>query len=87
MVEENLKNRDIEKLLDFNTQKVSDLKTSSQSITPEIALELEDNFGLNPCWLIFGRGNMMITKEDNNLVEVFQKKDSANEITIKIKIN
>lgn len=34
--------------------------TKKKKITPEIALKLEEHFNINPCWLIFGRGNMKV---------------------------
>jgi len=53
-----LKYIDFAKDMGWGEQKVKFLANGRQNITPDIALELEEKFGIDPCWLIFGRGNM-----------------------------
>jgi plasmid maintenance system antidote protein VapI len=55
-----LKNKDISEITGFSVQKISDLRSGKQNTTPEIALVFEDVYKLNPCWLIFGRGSMIV---------------------------
>jgi plasmid maintenance system antidote protein VapI len=51
-------------LLGFTETKVRDLANDRQKLTPEIALQIEDKLGINPVWLIFGRGDMIEAKMD-----------------------
>lgn len=55
-----LKNKEIAEKTGFSIQKVSDLRSNKQNITPDIALIFEKHFQINPCWLIFGRGSMTL---------------------------
>ncbi|MCK5111073.1 MAG: helix-turn-helix transcriptional regulator [Arcobacteraceae bacterium] len=67
-----LKNKDISDKTGFSIQKVSDLRSNKQNITPEIALLFEKCFKLNPCWLIFGRGSIVL---DSGLDLTEEKKE------------
>ena len=53
-----IKNKDICEKFTYTPTKASDIKTGKNKITPEFALELEDKFGINPCWLFFGKGSI-----------------------------
>jgi len=53
-----IKNKDIVEKLNYSATKASDFKTGKNNITPEFALELEKDFGINPCWLFFGYGEL-----------------------------
>jgi plasmid maintenance system antidote protein VapI len=84
-----LKNKEISEKLGYSIQKVSDLRSNKQKITPEIALDFEKYYQLNPCWLIFGRGNMTIDigfdlegteKETLTLEEVYKKVEKLTSI-------
>lgn len=54
-----LKTETITEKTKWKSTKVLDLRNNRSKITPEIALELKKYFNLNPCWLIFGEGNML----------------------------
>ncbi len=43
----------------YSEAKVKMLANGKQRITPDIALEIEEGYKVNPCWLIFGRGSMI----------------------------
>jgi plasmid maintenance system antidote protein VapI len=51
-------------LLGFSAQQVTDMINGRKTVTPEIALQIEDKLGINPVWLIFGRGEMIEAKMD-----------------------
>ncbi len=79
MVKQKLENKDLAHDLNCTTQKITDIKTGKQNITPEFALELEALYQVNPCWLIFGKGNF--TTQASQIYE------QQREIVIKIQIN
>lgn len=87
MVELNLKNIDIAEKTNYNIQKVSDLKNGKQSITPDIAIDLETYFNINPCWLYFGRGDIKGNSTKNNTHSEDMTISVLKEIIIKIKTN
>lgn len=93
MIKIGISNKDIAVKCGITEIKVSDLRTGKNKISPELALQLEKYFKINPCWLIFGRGNMTIDDgfdldgKDNKLMsydELYKKvdelSDSVNEI-------
>ena len=57
---------------------IKNMSSKKKKVTPEFALLLEDKFNINPVWLIFGRGEMIFTQEDQNLLEETEK--SINEL-------
>jgi hypothetical protein len=46
-------------ILGYPEFKMKNLANGKQTITPEIALHIEEKLGINPVWLIFGRGEMV----------------------------
>jgi len=53
-----LKQDEIANKLDMSIYDLRNILTKKKKITPEIALKIEKEFKINPCWLIFGRGEM-----------------------------
>ncbi len=53
-----LKQEEIAKKLDMSIYDLRNIITKKKKVTPELALKLEEEFKINPCWLIFGRGVM-----------------------------
>ena len=58
-MKENIKNAEIcEKMNYGHPQDATNLKGGKVAMTPDLALELERHWKINPCWLFFGRGPM-----------------------------
>jgi transcriptional regulator with XRE-family HTH domain len=61
-------------LLGYSESKMKALANGKQTITPEIALHIEEKLGINPVWLIFGRGEMVEPKMDLGVDKVASPK-------------
>ncbi len=61
----NLQYKEIaDKFENITLQQIKDMANGNKNITPELALQLEEKLGINPIWLIFGRGEMIEAKID-----------------------
>lgn len=83
----NLKIDDVVKIMGYSASKLKSLRNANQTITPEIAMEFEVKLKINASWLIFGRGEMLITKMnlDSDLVNNEKSlKLSKNEVLKKL---
>ncbi|MCT7910684.1 helix-turn-helix transcriptional regulator [Arcobacter lacus] len=59
----NLTQEEFAECINLKQTKIRDIENNKAKVTVEIAMAIEDKFGINLRWLLSGRGNMFI--EDN----------------------
>jgi DNA-binding XRE family transcriptional regulator len=84
MLRHDINNDDVAQKMSWNKQKVTDLKGGKVKISPQLALEFEEKFKLNPCWLFFGRGSMIIEDVGLDLTGTEKKEMTIDELYTKV---
>jgi len=62
-----LSQKDFGEKLNFKWYKIKDIEIGKQNLTPEIANKIEDIFGISGWWLLTGKGDMFLDKNNQQI--------------------
>ena len=62
-----LSQKDFGEKLNFKWYKIKDIESFKLNITPEIANKIEDIFGISGWWLLTGKGDMFLDKNNQQI--------------------